>query len=579
MIYLLVLYGLITVACFFAGHIFYAMLPGPENKDRNYQKPLISYLLTGLMLITILGQWVVLVFPLNLFSLLVICIFLFFLGLVYRKKISFRTSAFRLFPPEKNRIFFCLFFILLLMILTLNAGPTIMDDTDSYHIQMIKWARDLGSIPGIANLHLRFGFNSSWFVSCALLSPQIKGINGYLALNGLLSVWISFYLLEKVIGGISKTSGRRDLAISVASGLVLLFCLGVWPMIRGNAATANYDFITTCCILALFIESFLSGPSSIFQEWMIWPVFLFTVRIINYPLLLLSLFLLFRYVKTGKMSGLITFALAGLIVVAPFLIRNTILSGYPLFPVYQLDLFSFDWKSDKQLVIKIVNYIRYFNRVNIQSQPIAVTSQLAFPNWTVSWYHFLFVYDKILTTLSICCYFLVFIFWKKLRQSVNPYTLFFLLVFFLQLISWFFIAPDPRFVYGPLLGGIFTIAFLGGSAAPVPYPAVARFTGALLVVVSLLTLFYTGSKMIRDKNYRNWLVPRAVPVPSVRQIRLGGVQLNIPEKILDNWNPRCYDSPLPCLYQLDPRLRLRGNSIRAGFKIDNQNPGGPFTEY
>ena len=43
------------------------------------------------------------------------------------------------------------------MVLTLNAGPTVMDDTDSYHIQMVKWIQEFGSVPGIANLHLRFG--------------------------------------------------------------------------------------------------------------------------------------------------------------------------------------------------------------------------------------------------------------------------------------------------------------------------------------------------------------------------------------------------------------------------------------
>ena len=75
------------------------------------------------------------------------------------------------------------------MILVMNAGPTIMDDTDSYHIQMIKWARDYGSVPGIANLHLRYGFNSSWFISVALLSPAIKGVNSYLVFK-----WHAFCL-------------------------------------------------------------------------------------------------------------------------------------------------------------------------------------------------------------------------------------------------------------------------------------------------------------------------------------------------------------------------------------------------
>ncbi len=73
-----------------------------------------------------------------------------------------------------------------------------MDDTSSYHIQMVKWIQEFGSVPGIANLHLRFGFNSSWFTSIALFSYPVSGLNIYSSLNGLLSIWTGYFLLEKV---------------------------------------------------------------------------------------------------------------------------------------------------------------------------------------------------------------------------------------------------------------------------------------------------------------------------------------------------------------------------------------------
>jgi hypothetical protein len=49
--------------------------------------------------------------------------------------------------------------------------------------------------------------------------------------------------------------------------------------------------------------------------------------------------------------------------------------------------------------------------------------------------------------------------------------------------------------------------------------------------------------------------------------------LHIPEKILNNWNPRCYDIALPCLYQVDPRLRARGKTVKEGFKLTGLDSG------
>src|SRR6185503_10426523 len=80
------------------------------------------------------------------------------------------------------------FFTILALILVMNAGPTQMDDTDSYHIQMVKWIQEYGTVPGIANLHERFGFNSSWFSSIALFSFSSKTTGGFTIMNSIISL-------------------------------------------------------------------------------------------------------------------------------------------------------------------------------------------------------------------------------------------------------------------------------------------------------------------------------------------------------------------------------------------------------
>ena len=58
-----------------------------------------------------------------------------------------------------------------------------------------------------------------------------------------------------------------------------------------------------------------------------------------------------------------------------------------------------------------------------------------------------------------------------------------------------------------------------------------------------------------------------LPTPLTKTIVVDGILLRIPEKVLNNWNPRCFDLQLPCLYMLNPYLRARGSDIRNGFRV------------
>jgi hypothetical protein len=457
-------------------------------------------------------------------------------------------------------LFYFSLICLVIMIWILNAGPFMMDDTDSYHIQMVKWIQEYGSVPGIANLHLRFGFNSSWFSSIALFGYPVHGLNNYGSLNGLLSAWLCFYLLEIILNSIRSNSARSN-SFTIASIIIFILCLVNWPMIRGSAMSANYDFISTCCILILFID-LIRNQNELPVEWLIWPAYLVTVRMMNFPLLILSAAFILRFlnpISTRKLF--LCFFAAGFILI-PFLVRNIILSGYMFFPVYQLDFFSFDWKADKMKLIEITKYIKYFNRVNPMFQPLGITEKLGFPNWVASWFTHLFRFDRLILILSFFGYVLLFI---RVKSTNSRLTVLFLFVMVCQLMAWFFIAPDPRFVYGPLLFGIFA-AIAGMTSLKGLRTAFVRNS---LAVGSFVLFSYAISKVIRNNDYRNFLIPLPVPVPATQTITADHIQMHIPERILNNWNPRCYDIALPCLYRVDPRLESRGTKIADGFRLKN----------
>jgi hypothetical protein len=555
MLYLIFSYLLISCVCLVCGMLVYGFI----RKAKPAQTHIIHFLVTGLISLTALGQWIVLILPLSRFVVLLFFMIVLILCTVMRKFLFERFRECRTEIIKRGPVFYFCLISLVFMILILNAGPFRMDDTDSYHIQMVKWIQEFGSVPGIANLHLRFGFNSSWFVSIAMLNYPVKGLNNFGSLNGVLSLWLCYYLLQKLFDTTEKKSDTGG-GLPIACFILLIFCLLDWPMIRGSAASTNYDFISTCCIIILFVDFFFYGKQ-ITVEWFIWPLYLFTVRMMNFPLLFLSI----GYIYTNRRNWsavkmLMIFVASGFLII-PFLIRNTILSGYPFYPVYQLDLFSMDWKADKLNLVEISRYIRYYNRVNPGFQSLAVTEKLGFPDWILNWYKYLFQFDRLIFTLSVFGYFILLLNIKKIKTYASRIFIFTMIC---QLISWFFIAPDPRFVYGPLLFGIFAvlaelIPHRGSWIRLVKYSV--TFTGSLILI-------YSVSKLVQDREYRNYFVPHRLPVPEIHTIVVNNIQLHIPEKVLNNWNPRCYDIELPCLYKPDNRLEARGTKIADGFRLN-----------
>ena len=181
-----------------------------------------------------------------------------------------------------------------------------MDDTESYHIQSIKWIQEYGSVPGLVNLHERFGFNSSWFSSVALFSFSSKTTGGFTVLNSVLSMWLCYWFISKY----NQFQKENNLQAAFAILTIFIVSIVIWPLIRGNAATTNYDFITTCIVLILFTEIFFSEKISPSIEWIIWPVYLFTVRIINFPLLALKFICFYIIYKAKKTLRLLLLPVA-----------------------------------------------------------------------------------------------------------------------------------------------------------------------------------------------------------------------------------------------------------------------------
>jgi hypothetical protein len=184
-----------------------------------------------------------------------------------------------------------------------------------------------------------------------------------------LSLWLAGYFI-----GFFKGKGN---SLFFTGLLLFLVALLSWPLIRGNATNTNYDYIAAVVVFILFIET-VRNPGAIKKniltaEWLIWPAYLFTVRITNFPLLLLSVFALFSLLKQKEYTKILTYTLISLALIVPFLARNIILSGYMFYPSLSFDWFTPDWKADPGKTKELLRFIKYFNRVKTGIWPLEKT--------------------------------------------------------------------------------------------------------------------------------------------------------------------------------------------------------------
>src|SRR5690606_22321240 len=138
MLTILLLHIIITCISLCAGFLFYETLPGKKSTGYD-QRPVIFYLVSGLISVTLILQIIVLFKPITVSVQAILLVIVVILLLIKKKKFGhFLSEVIRKCRNQPTQFFLgvCSYWLLILI---LNAGPTMMDDTESYHIQLVKW--------------------------------------------------------------------------------------------------------------------------------------------------------------------------------------------------------------------------------------------------------------------------------------------------------------------------------------------------------------------------------------------------------------------------------------------------------
>jgi len=423
-------------------------------------------------------------------------------------------------------------------------------DTGLYNAQAIKWIRNYPVIEGLGNLHGRFAYNSMFFV---MSSPFIFEIKDALIfpLTG-----ISFIVLIFKLYFLAKDE-KRNGTIWMALFYVLLILLGILILLS-QLNSPSPDIILSVLIIYSFILVITAQNKLVnhnISQYILVNLLIFTCVAFKLSSVFLVLVLPLFW-KGDVIKRILISLITGIIVISPFLIRNYYLSGYLIYPYPAIDIFNVDWKIPLEKAIAEKAWIVSWARVPYKTYTEVLS--MDFKDWIVQWFNLMANMSRPIVVFDILTIFglIVMIIKKDLFLAKIQ------LIIILNLVFWFFSAPDPRFAYGFLFLGfsltaayIIKLLFKSGSLALHKYGKVVFLS--ILIIIGIHHRSYPIHTLL---NPGLWTISAPFEKASVKEFNT-----NFPYR-MPVTDANCYYSDLPCVpYSLDDVV-MRGNDIMDGFK-------------
>lgn len=313
-------------------------------------------------------------------------------------------------------------------------------DSAFYHYQNIRWNEEYAAVPGLANLDHRFGFNSNYFLLSAIFTFRFILTEAIYPLQQVIVTGVGFWILYELF-----TSKYEIKRIFILISYILLFWVSIYFL--GNTSTdilPNFIVFYIIARIILYPEILKTKYLLLF----ILPVFLVTCKMSIFPIGLISLYLLYHLLKEKKYKIVIFLCMASLAILVPWLIRNVIVSGYLVFPFYQINPFSFDWKVPQEIAIKEKDYIfgigYYYFRIALRYPHMSQRDPLAINILTD------IIYLLVVTCLIFITYYLI-----KRRRNTEIHIYLIYLIIISTIAMWAIGGPDIRFIAGSLCAVIF----------------------------------------------------------------------------------------------------------------------------
>ncbi len=322
--------------------------------------------------------------------------------------------------------------IILFAVAQCASAPYILDN-ESYYIQTIKWLDTYGFVKGLANFHFFLAQNSGWHILQSALNldgitPFFNDINGFYLVLG------NLYALDK-LGCYFEQKEKSLLVI----GLFPIFNVFLFQFI----STPSPDlpiYLLSLLIFGEFLTHYTSHKKSNISLLFILGVFAIFIKVTAVFLMIFPLILYMKNKEFVRKDMLKLTVISGIAFIL-FIIKNSIISGYPLYPIASFRLTDVDWvlpTSLQEYLVQTTKHYAFFltpNEYENSTLLQRVIHWLQLPKL-----HGLF-------NKAMCVVLLLFPFFiKKARLKKPLYVLY--IISIVQLLFLWLTSPQYRFFLG-----------------------------------------------------------------------------------------------------------------------------------
>lgn len=423
------------------------------------------------------------------------------------------------------------------------SGPVQLYDTGLYHQQAVKWMTHYRIVPGLANLHMRFGYNNSIHLFGALADALWEGMAIHIA-NSFFAFVVIAQCFVEIIRARSPRGRLRQVFCLVA---LPYFLSELWTL---DLSSLSSDLPLSAIAFALVLELLTETRRELgsIATLMTLGALALTTKLGG-----AALFVVVAGISVWQLRAMtwrvraVVFLVPAILVLG-WLVRGIVTSGWLLYPVF--GHLPISWAVPHAIAHNDLENIESWARMK-QSAPEVVFGH-GFWFWFAPWFEVFKASREFLLAIVASAFAVARISRGRLTTAERiAYA-----ACGLALVQWFVGAPLLR--YGAYLFWLSAAAVL----APLLAPAM-RSSPTRLVVLAVWLAFarWAGAFDVHlPATPKLWgRLPAPVHVPTSRSSTPNG-DVNYPDH-----GDQCWDAPLPCTPTLD-RARYRvPEDLGAGF--------------
>ena len=410
---------------------------------RNWRFQCIDYLIAGIAGITVYAAFFSLFYKVGMIVHLLLLLVAIVIGYKNKKLLSetMKKGKKLIFSWEG---FFLVCFILLIAFFTSRGN--FHTDTNIYHAQNIRLYEEYGIIKGIANLQLHYGYNSLYLAFAAIMSLSWLLPWSLHTTTGFIEIILCLYALHRLKEFKKHKTHMED------AGCVAILAYTLVNVTGSMSPATDYPTMFLSLYMATVWLRAIEEKAhyAVYALLSVFAVFLGTLKLSAIAMAFVVVYPAFFLLKEKKWKEIMIYIAMGILVLAPYLIRNVILSGWLIYPFESIDLFNVDWKVPLDYLLVDAYQIKVWGRclydINLINMPMS--------EWISIWWEGQQRYEQMLLVANILGIVLAscnLVFkWKK-RLEIRSELMVLYAGMLASAILWFLQAPFVRYGLGFLL--------------------------------------------------------------------------------------------------------------------------------